>query len=180
MPPINHFKCSNCDFSMPSGWGGYQYVIDEHGKRIVCPHPGEFETIMHVLGFTRKRMIDDYLTTLTRFQRILKKIFKPQIYTLYFQIKAGKGTLGEIYIEKTGYNSHCVCLECLNQFDLDIGSDEKTDSRRYHYQGFKKRDSRECPYCKSDNVKTQLELKGNLCPKCKIGIFEEIYTGWIS
>ena len=39
MPPIDDYKCNKCGLSLPSGWGGYIYVIDGSGKRIVCPHP---------------------------------------------------------------------------------------------------------------------------------------------
>jgi len=42
------------------------------------------------------------------------------------------------------------------------------------------KDKRECPKCKSKNVKTELEMVGETCPKCKKGVIEEICTGEIS
>ena len=42
------------------------------------------------------------------------------------------------------------------------------------------KDKRECPKCKSKNVKTELELVGEVCPKCNEGVIEEIWTGAIS
>jgi len=42
------------------------------------------------------------------------------------------------------------------------------------------KDKRECPECKSKNVKTELAMVGETCPKCKEGVIEEIFTGAIS
>jgi transposase-like protein len=42
------------------------------------------------------------------------------------------------------------------------------------------KDKRVCPKCKSTNVKTELEMVGEMCPKCKKGSIIEIETGWIS
>jgi len=142
MPPINHYRCDKCGFSFPSGWGGYLYVIDNSGKRIVCPHPIELQTAYQVLGHD-----------------VAPEVFK----------------------ERTGFNSDCVCLDCLKQFELDLGYPEKPmNSMRYFYEHTKERDKRECPYCKSSRVKAVLELIGEPCPKCKVGTIKEIYTGIIS
>ena len=35
MPQVNKFKCNKCDFEMPSGWGGYMYVIGSFGARVI-------------------------------------------------------------------------------------------------------------------------------------------------
>lgn len=45
---------------------------------------------------------------------------------------------------------------------------------------FKEKDKRQCPRCKSKNVKTVLEMVGQTCPRCKKGVIEEIWTGEIS
>ena len=50
MPAIYTFGCSKCDFSLPFGWGGIMYVIDDDGKRIICKHPGEHGTVYSVIG----------------------------------------------------------------------------------------------------------------------------------
>lgn len=141
MPRINDYICNKCGYSLPSGWGGYMYVIDDSGKRIVCPHPGEMFTVSKVLGENVSR---------------------------------------EVIEARMGFNSDCVCLSCLRQFELDIGDDEKAESLRYSYRATMRRDERRCPHCKSPNVKTVFELIGKPCPKCNKGTIKEIYTGSIS
>ena len=69
----------------------------------------------------------------------------------------------EIFKARTGFNSNCVCLDCLKQFVLDI-----------------LRDERRCSVCDSLNVKTAHEMIGETCPKCRKGTVMEIDTGWIS
>lgn len=56
---------------------------------------------------------------------------------------------------RVGFNSDCVCLDCLHQFNLDL-----------------KRDARRCPDCASERVCATLELVGKPCPKCNDGIIE--------
>ncbi|MFC1995657.1 hypothetical protein ACFLVM_02130 [Chloroflexota bacterium] len=90
----------------------------------------------------------------------------------------GERPSAELVYQKTGFNSHCLCLECLYQFDADYGESYWTS------KGFPDdrmvKDKRECPKCKSENVKTELELVGETCPKCKEGIIEKTWTGWVS
>jgi hypothetical protein len=113
-----------CEFHFPSGWGGYTYVTDLNGNRIICPHPLEDERIRKVLG---------------------------------------EEASWELIQERTGFNSDCVCLECLTQFNLDLD-----------------RDPRICIKCRSGNVRTLNELIDQQCPKCKKGMIREIDTGIIS
>ncbi|MGB5926500.1 MAG: hypothetical protein WBH01_10565 [Dehalococcoidia bacterium] len=42
------------------------------------------------------------------------------------------------------------------------------------------KDKRECPQCKSKNVKTELEMVGKPCPECEEGLIEEVWTGSVS
>jgi hypothetical protein len=74
---------------------------------------------------------------------------------------------------------------------LDLGADEKAPGSwrffyaRGAYQGIrygtaKKIDERKCFRCGSVNVRTVFELIGETCPKCKVGIVQEIFTGVIS
>nr|MDO8114645.1 hypothetical protein [Candidatus Sigynarchaeota archaeon] len=128
MPMIMNYKCSNCDFELPSGWGGYTYVVDAKGKRIVCPHPVELSIIEKVLGPDVSR---------------------------------------EERQRKTGFNSHCICMKCLKQFDADFNIMESGEPK----------DPRRCPKCKSVNVLTENELVGKTCPKCKKGTIQELSTG---
>jgi hypothetical protein len=98
------------------------------------------------------------------------------------------GVLGdaslERVLEKTGFISPCVCLECLHQFEADFGergySPFEGRPSRPIYRQPKAIDKRECPNCGSENVETELTMVGKLCPKCKTGIIEEIPTGAIS
>ena len=50
---------------------------------------------------------------------------------------------------RTGYNTHCFCLHCESQVDLDLERDEKA-----------------CPECRSNYVKTISELVDETCPVC--------------
>jgi hypothetical protein len=52
MPVISRYSCNERDFELPSGWGGYTYAVDNSGRRVVCPHPGEFHTIHQVTGLS--------------------------------------------------------------------------------------------------------------------------------
>ncbi len=95
----------------------------------------------------------------------------------------GENANRELIEARTGFNSYCVCLDCLKQFELDIGDDEQSKSSWryfYLYRATKRKDERRCPYCNSQNVKTVFELIGSPCPKCKKGVIEEIKTGIIS
>lgn len=156
MPSISEYKCDRCRIKLPSGWGTYFYAEDNEGNRIPCPHPCEWLTWKQILP---------------------------------------ENTSEALFRQRTGYNSFCICLDCLYQFDADFGEDYYTPSR--HRLGYKltgernsnykngkgrrvEKDKRECPKCKSNNVKTEKELVGEVCPKCKKGIIQEIDTGSIS
>ena len=149
MPSINKYKCNKCGFALPEGWGGYAYTEEEKGKREIVPHPMEMDVF-----------------------------FGPMRFSLFGDFKPRKRKKG--IEDTTGFNSSCACFDCLKQFYLDIGNDEKaTSSWRYFYGAIKRKDERKCPFCGSRNVKTTLELIGNICPKCKNGIIKEIETGVI-
>ncbi|HEX8915107.1 MAG TPA: hypothetical protein VF796_22340 [Humisphaera sp.] len=57
---------------------------------------------------------------------------------------------------RVGHNSHCVCLACVRQFDLDP-----------------RRDPVACPACSSAAVRSALDSVGRECPKCKAGVVRE-------
>jgi|YNPMSStandDraft_1061717.scaffolds.fasta_scaffold47458_2 predicted RNA-binding Zn-ribbon protein involved in translation (DUF1610 family) len=80
---------------------------------------------------------------------------------------------------RTGFNSYCLCLDCLHQFEADLG-DERANPWRGWYGAMRQKDERKCPQCKSTNIATVFELIGTPCPKCKDGLIEEIETGIIS
>ena len=121
MHPISEFKCRKCGFTLPSGWGGSLYIIDDNGNRIIPPHPSEFRTVKEILGENAQR---------------------------------------EVVKARTGFNSDTLCLNCFKKFKMDTEWDE-----------------RKCPKCRSINVKATHELIGGPCPRCRVGIIEEIETG---
>ena len=90
----------------------------------------------------------------------------------------------EVVQERTGFNSDRVCLDCLHQFEADLGEtgyspyEEQLDKLKPRLK--QEKDKRECPKCRSMNVKTALELVDETCPKCKEGVIEEVFTGEIS
>lgn len=90
----------------------------------------------------------------------------------------------EVVRERTGFISECVCLDCLHQFDADLGevgySPYEGPPEKHKRRLKREKDRRECPKCKSANVKTELEMVGQTCPKCKEGVIEEWWTGDIS
>jgi len=98
----------------------------------------------------------------------------------------GKNPSLELIRERTGFNSFCVCLDCLHQFRADLGYFEAYWSPYEPYleshlpRPKQAKDKRECPKCKSKNIKTELEMVGEPCPKCKEGVIEEIWTGAVS
>ncbi len=63
--------------------------------------------------------------------------------------------------ERIGYLSACVCMNCLDQFGLDL-----------------RKDSIECPHCKSDHVRTILEMTNKRCPKCQSAYMEKMVMGY--
>jgi len=92
---------------------------------------------------------------------------------------------------RIGFNSYCICLDCLHQFEADL-RDEKVNEWCFWYgfpsykEAFRSpkppemKDERKCPKCGSKNVKTVFELLWKLCPKCKEGTIVETETGIIS
>lgn len=57
---------------------------------------------------------------------------------------------------RAGFAQHCLCTECLTQFDLDL-----------------ERDALVCPACSAPQVRSLRSLIGQECPRCKVGIIEE-------
>lgn len=96
----------------------------------------------------------------------------------------GKRPSLEVVRERTGFNSYCVCLDCLHQFEADLGetswSPYEEQLAKHKPRPKEAKDKRQCPNCRSNRVKTELELVGQPCPKCKEGVIEEVWTGRIS
>ena len=126
MPPINEYHCSECDFALPTGWGGLMYVVDDEGNRIACPHPGETATVAHVLGKSPalpeelRKEVERSGGELT-YELFLKWQFDPE--------------LNRFVNSRTGDNSDCVCRDCLHQFTADL-DDETVKARRVEFLRF--------------------------------------------
>jgi hypothetical protein len=118
----DRFHCAICGFTLDPSNGGYLYVKNSKGRRI--PLKGrEQEAIAHIL-------LDEE-----------------------FPYRDNSGNLGkemDLVEERVGYMSACLCMNCLDQFGLDL-----------------RKDTIECPGCKSDHVKTFLEITSKPCPKCQ-------------
>jgi len=102
------------------------------------------------------------------------------------EVLGDRASILEVVRERTGFNSHFICLDCLHQFQADLGCFEGYWSPYELYlkshlpRPKQAKDKRQCPKCRSKNVKTELEMVGQPCPKCKEGIIEEIWTGAVS
>ncbi len=70
-------------------------------------------------------------------------------------LAASQGAIIDLMEERVGYLSACVCIDCLAQFGLDL-----------------RKDALECPHCKSDHIRTLLEMSEKRCPKCQSGHME--------
>lgn len=84
-----------------------------------------------------------------------------ELYTVRKVLGANAST--ELIKERTGFNSHCICLDCIEQFNLDLN-----------------RDSINCPVCQSEHVKSLRDMIGQTCPECREGAIQEIATGWMA
>lgn len=115
MPPIDSYKCTKCDFRMPSGWGTYLYALDSDNNRIRCPHPGEHAAVKRITGLPLDEAKERNLV---------------------------------------GRVSYCVCKDCSELHELDL-----------------KKDPIRCTKCNSLDIVSQTKLIGDMCPKCKKGIF---------
>jgi len=70
-------------------------------------------------------------------------------------LAASQEAIIDLMEERVGYLSACVCIDCLAQFGLDL-----------------RKDTLECPHCKSDHIRTLLEMSERRCPKCQSGHME--------
>ena len=128
------------------------YVENDSGQRIVCGHPGEKYQIEKVLG------VD--------FKKLGFSVYNRPVKTKWWWSKKKKSMYNLIQ-RRTGYNSECICLDCLNRLELDLGDEESEWRADYGFNRAK--DERVCDRCRSINVKTVFELIDHQCPKCKTG-----------
>lgn len=177
MPMINVYLCTRCEQVLHWGLGGYQYVEDDRGRRIPCPHPQEESTIRKVLNIS----YEDYGQAFSPFKKVKKPLLPWLSRTAIAGIRETEERVQEV-LElvrcRTGFNSDCICQQCLEKFYLDLGDQEKAPgSWRWYYQAAVPRDERKCPKCGSVAVSTIMELVGKACPLCKEGTVVEEWTG---
>jgi hypothetical protein len=100
----------------------------------------------------------------------------------------GKGLSRRVLDSRTGFESHCVCVDCLHQFEADLGHlpellEGAGRLKRWHLLSWggvrEDHDERVCPRCGSATVRTARELVDQPCPSCKQGTFVEQSTGLI-
>jgi DNA-directed RNA polymerase subunit RPC12/RpoP len=157
MPLINKYRCDRCDLTLPTGWGGNMYVTDRKGKRIVCPHPGEWRTVERVIKESYPEHSEE-LEGLWDMAAIVRRIRARVLAALTACPRPFD--IGLFIDSRIGFNAHCLCYACLNQFKIDL-----------------KRDRRKCPSCGSRDVRSVRESVGRKCPKCREGRIREILTG---
>ena len=75
----------------------------------------------------------------------------------------GEAATREEIDSRTGFSYHCVCIDCVEQFDRDP-----------------QRDRLLCPSCDSTAVELLVELVGHPCPQCGVGYFVAEDTGAIA
>jgi len=75
----------------------------------------------------------------------------PKEHSIVFEVLGKEATEEEIK-NRIGFNSFCLCLDCLTQLELDIGRDNEDDSWPYYYPAKIGRDERKCVNCGSLNV----------------------------
>ena len=108
MPEINIFECNSCKGVFHHGWGGHEYVEDDSGERIVCPHPGEYQTIRRVLDLDN-----------------IEKFPKPKWWWSRKKKAALRKSIVQFVEGRSGFHSFCVCLDCKTGNDLDLKKDRR-------------------------------------------------------
>jgi predicted RNA-binding Zn-ribbon protein involved in translation (DUF1610 family) len=153
VPRVHEYHCDQCDFEMPSGWGGMMYVEAE-----VCPSCGaevhRSKDHCFACGKPTEEIDADTYTRVTCRHPMEAETVRRVL---------GRAPPSEEKEDRTGFNSNCVCTECLAQFGLDVESDE-----------------RECRDCGSDAVYAAEELVDEACPNCGTGTFWKEWTGEMS
>jgi hypothetical protein len=107
MSNTNGYRCTRCALNFPDGQGGKMYVLDETGKRVICPHPGEEAEVARVLGVKEKALRCPYEPNANH------------------EAKHQHQDVFHLALTRTGFLSDCICRDCLAQFGLDLLRDEK-------------------------------------------------------
>lgn len=131
------YRCGVCGFVLDESHGGYLYLRNNNGVRVPLRNKDQRETVAQIL-------LDEEET----------------LYTDDSDDSDDSHKVVDIMDERIGYVSACVCMNCLDQFGLDL-----------------RKDTIECPHCKSDQVRTFLEMTSKRCPKCQSGQMNKLGNG---
>jgi DNA-directed RNA polymerase subunit RPC12/RpoP len=118
------FRCTSCGFTLDASCGGYLYVKNNNGVKVPLKGKAEQEAIAHIL-------LNEELS-------------------LRCDDPGHSHETMDVIEERVGYISACVCMNCLDQFGLDL-----------------RKDTMECPRCRSGHVSTFLEIMYKPCPRCQ-------------
>jgi DNA-directed RNA polymerase subunit RPC12/RpoP len=127
---LNGFHCTSCGFTLDESHGGYLYVKNDNGVKVPLKDKHEQEAIARILLNEEFSLCPD-------------------------DANLSQETI-DILEERVGYLSACLCMNCLDQFGLDLRKDEI-----------------ECPHCKSHRVETFLAILYKPCPKCRAGLLDD-------
>ena len=189
MPLSYIYKCDRCRYSLNS-IGEYLYVLNDKGERIKCYHPLESSQVTQILGEdpsieevrarTGKLTYCICLECLKHFHLDLGGyIHNPILSHLDQQIRSdrrSKLTREELKQEDEQWKAELV--QALKELS-ETRSAEKPCPFDPNNDDLQK-DKRECPRCKSTNVRTRAELTFGSCPRCRIGIIRKWWTGGIT
>jgi len=132
MARLYSIKCNKCDFETSASSGGVMYVLDESGKKVICPHPLEYYTIAEVLKISK----DEAFAWLQKEDEKISEETKKKIE------------------DNIGMNFQYVCLDCYSENFLDKKRDELRCARcgstnlKYVAELVNQR----CPKCKEGTI----------------------------
>ena len=127
------YRCHICGFVLDESNGGFLYLTNNNGVRVPLKDKDAREMIAHLLVLEEGAPEGGDPDNCHEFVDIME--------------------------ERVGYLSACICMNCLDQFGLDL-----------------RKDTIECPRCKSDRVRTFLEISNKRCPKCQSGYMDKLNT----
>lgn len=132
MPNLYSSKCNKCDFETSISSGASMYVLDESGKKVICPHPLEDYTIAKVLKISK----EEAFAWLQKEDGKISKETKKKIE------------------DNIGINLQYICLDCYSENFLDKKRDElkcvKCGSTNLKYVA--ELVNQRCPKCKEGTI----------------------------
>lgn len=150
MPALVAYRCDACGYSLPGGFGPVLYAVDAEGRRVVCPHPGEYPTAAAVLGVPLSELQEALLDAKPRWWWAPGRRRKHEV-------------VAEMARTRIGYVVELACLDCDAVTEIDL-----------------KRDRRVCSKCGGSRIHASGELVDEACPRCHDGVIRARNTGIMS